>query len=141
MPDPRRPFSAVRLDARSGAPVYLQLFSQIQRLASAGRLRPGERLPTVRELAVQLGVNFNTVARAYHLLDRAGLVSAQQGRGTFVLDARANARGNKIALRALASHYIAESRRHGFSAAQIAAAVADRLAKQSRPHAAGENHG
>jgi GntR family transcriptional regulator len=131
----------VRLDARSGAPVYLQLFSQIQRLASAGRLRPGDRLPTVRELAAELGVNFNTVCRAYRLLDRAGVVSAQQGRGTFVLDARPNGRRNKIALTALASHYIAESRRHGFSAAQIAAAVTERLAAQSRPAASGENHG
>jgi GntR family transcriptional regulator len=104
-------------------------------------LRPGDRLPTVRELASQLEVNFNTVARAYRLLDRAGVVSAQQGRGTFVLDARAHARGNKIALHALASHYVAESRRHGFSAAQIAAAVTDRLAAQPRLAPAGENHG
>jgi GntR family transcriptional regulator len=129
------------LEARFGVPVYLQLFNQIRRHASAGRLRPGDRLPTVRELAAQLEVNFNTVARAYRLLDRAGVVSAQQGRGTFVLDARAKGRGSRITLHALASHYIAESRRQGFSAAQIEAAVADRLAEQSSPHATGENHG
>ena len=137
----RGPLPALRLDAGSGVPVYLQLFSQIRRYTSAGRLRPGDRLPTVRELAAQLGVNFNTVARAYRLLDRAGVVSAQQGRGTFVLEPRAKARGNRIALHALASHYIAESRRQGFSALQISAAVADRLAAQGRLAPAGENHG
>jgi GntR family transcriptional regulator len=129
------------LDARSGVPVYLQVFTQIRRHAAAGRLRRGDQLPTVRQLAIQLGVNFNTVARAYRLLDRAGVVSAQQGRGTFVLGARVNARGSRIALHALASHYIAESRRQGFSASQIAAAVTDRLAAQDRLAPAGENHG
>lgn len=132
---------ALRLDAGSGVPVYLQLFSQIRRYTSAGRLRPGDRLPTVRELAAQLGVNFNTVARAYRLLDRAGVVSAQQGRGTFVLDARVKGRRNKIALHALASHYVAESRRQGFSAVQISAAVAQQLSAPDRLAPAGENHG
>ena len=141
MPGTRRFLPALRLDAGSGVPVYLQLFSQIRRYASAGRLRPGDRLPTVRELAAQLGVNFNTVARAYRLLDRAGVVSTQQGRGTFVLEPRAKGRGNRIALHALASHYIAESRRQGFSALQISAAVAERLAAQGRLAPAGENHG
>jgi GntR family transcriptional regulator len=138
---PGRRLRALKLDARSGAPVYLQVFSQIRRHAATGRLRPGEKLPTVRELAAQLEVNFNTVARGYRLLDRAGVVSAQQGRGTFVLDARAKGRANKIALHALASHFIAESKRQGFSAAQIAAAVADLLAAQARLAPAGENHG
>jgi len=141
MPNPARPLPAFQLNARSGVPVYLQLFNQVRLYAAAGRLRRGDQLPTVRELAAQLEVNFNTVARAYRLLDRAGVVSAQQGRGTFVVDARAKARRNRITLHALASHYIAESRRNGFSAAQIAAAVADRLAAQARLVAAGENHG
>jgi GntR family transcriptional regulator len=141
MSNPAGHLPAFQLDARSGVPVYLQLFNQIRLYTAAGRLRRGDRLPTVRELAAQLEVNFNTVARAYRLLDRAGVVSAQQGRGTFVLDARAKARGNRITLHALASHYIAESRRQGFNAAQIAAAVADRLAEQSSPQPAGENHG
>lgn len=138
---PRRRLPAFQLEARAGVPVYLQLFNQIRRHATAGRLRAGDRLPTVRELAAQLDVNFNTVARAYRLLDRAGVVSAQQGRGTFVLDARAKGRGNRITLHALASRYIAESRRQGFSAAQIAAAVADRITGQGRLIAAGENDG
>jgi GntR family transcriptional regulator len=131
----------MQLDFRSGLPVYEQIFRQVQRQAANGILRPGDQLPTVRELALALGVNFNTVARAYRLLDRAGVVSAQQGRGTFMLDARAKARGNRITLHALASHYIAESKRQGFSAAQIASAVADRLTAQARHAAAGENHG
>lgn len=141
MSNPERRLPALQLDARSGVPVYLQLFSQIRRHVSAGRLRPGDKLPTVRELAAQLEVNFNTVARSYRLLDRAGVVSAQQGRGTFVLQATAQGPGRMIALRALTSHYIAESRRQGFSAAQVSAAVAERLAEKARPAPAGENHG
>ena len=141
MPKSPRGLPNLQVDPRSRVPIYLQLSNQVQRHASAGRLRRGDRLPTVRELAAQLEVNFNTVARAYRLLDRAGVVSAQQGRGTFVLDARAKKGGNRIALRALASHYIAESRRQGFSAAQIAAAVVDRLQARARLAPAGDNHG
>jgi len=119
----------------------LQLFDQVRQLVSARRLRPGDQLPTVRELAIELGVNFNTVARAYRLMARAGMVSAQRGRGTYILDARRNPPANGITLRALTSHYIAEMSRQGFSAPQITSAVARQLAGHARPGRAGENHG
>lgn len=74
------------LDFRSGVPIYVQLVEQIQQLVVTGKLKPGDQLPTVRQLASELRVNFNTVARAYRMLDEAGLISTQQGRGTYILD-------------------------------------------------------
>lgn len=73
-----------RLDPASGVPTYLQLVDQVRRAALLGYLCEGDRLPTVREVAAALVVNPNTVAKAYRELDRAGLVSARAGQGTFV---------------------------------------------------------
>jgi len=80
------PFSPLALDFRSGVPIYTQIVEQIQDRVWSGALRPGDQLPTVRQLASELRVNFNTVARAYRILDEAGLISTQQGRGTYILE-------------------------------------------------------
>jgi hypothetical protein len=72
----------VALDFRSKEPIYRQIMAQIQEQFASGELKPGQQLPTVRKLATQLGVNFNTVARAYRLLDQQGVISTQHGRGT-----------------------------------------------------------
>ena len=74
----------ITIDFRSGQPIYVQIIEQIQRLVAAGELKQGDQLPTVRQMATELRVNFNTVARAYRLLDEAGLISTQQGRGTYI---------------------------------------------------------
>lgn len=74
-----------KLDFRSGVPIYVQIVEQVQQLLISGKLRPGDQLPTVRQLASDIRVNFNTVARAYRMLDEAGLISTQQGRGTYIL--------------------------------------------------------
>ncbi len=74
------------LDFRSGVPIYVQIVEQVQALLTQGELKPGDQLPTVRQLASELRVNFNTIARAYRMLDEAGLISTQQGRGTYLLD-------------------------------------------------------
>ena len=74
------------LDFRSGVPVYIQLVEQVQAHLARGVLKPGEQLPTVRQMASELRVNFNTIARAYRMLDEAGLISTQQGRGTYILE-------------------------------------------------------
>jgi GntR family transcriptional regulator len=74
------------LDFRSGIPVYVQIVEQVQVHLAQGHLVPGDQLPTVRQLASELRVNFNTIARAYRMLDEAGLISTQQGRGTYILD-------------------------------------------------------
>ena len=75
-----------KLDFRSGVPIYVQIVEQVQQSLAAGQLNPGDQLPTVRQLASNFRVNFNTVARAYRMLDEAGLISTQQGRGTYILE-------------------------------------------------------
>ena len=72
------------LNHRSGVPLYLQLKEQVKTAVAGGVLKPGDRLPPVRELALKLTVNPNTIARAYSELERDGLLSSEQGRGTFV---------------------------------------------------------
>ncbi len=75
----------LEIDFRSGLPIYMQVVERIQERLAAGRLKPGDQLPTVRSLALELRVNFNTIARAYRILDEAGVISTQQGRGTYIL--------------------------------------------------------
>jgi GntR family transcriptional regulator len=73
-----------RLDAGSGVPIYRQLMAQVRQELLLGRLRPGEQLPTVKEVVDALAVNPNTVAKAYRELEHEGLVRSRQGLGTFV---------------------------------------------------------
>jgi len=76
----------VRLDPHSGVPAYRQIIDQILGGIAAGLLRPGAQLPTVRQLAVDLAINPNTVVRAYRELEIREILSTQQGTGTFVTD-------------------------------------------------------
>ncbi|MHC4945264.1 MAG: GntR family transcriptional regulator [Planctomycetota bacterium] len=73
-----------QIDLKSGVPFYRQVIDQVKSAIAAGSLEPGERLPTVRQLAVDLSVNPNTVSRAYTELELTGLVETQMGSGTFV---------------------------------------------------------
>jgi GntR family transcriptional regulator len=72
------------VDPRSGIPLYLQLTEQIKRAIALGTLAPGEQLPTVKALALELTVNPNTVARVYRELERDGVIDTSPGRGSFV---------------------------------------------------------
>jgi GntR family transcriptional regulator len=72
------------VDPRSGVPLYLQLIEQIKRAVALGTLAPGEQLPTVKALALELTVNPNTVARVYRELERDGVIDTSPGRGSFV---------------------------------------------------------
>lgn len=78
-----------RLDGRSGVPVYRQLIDQVQGAIAAGVLRPGDQLPTVRLVAVELAINPNTVLRAYREMEIRGILDTQQGTGTFIADNQA----------------------------------------------------
>jgi GntR family transcriptional regulator len=73
-----------RLDARSGVPVYRQLIDQIQGGIASGALASGDQIPTVRQVAVDLEINPNTVLRAYRELEIRGVLETQQGTGTFI---------------------------------------------------------
>jgi GntR family transcriptional regulator len=75
-----------KLDLRSGVPVYRQIIDQVLGGISTGVLRPGDQLPTVRQLAVDLAINPNTVVRAYRELEIREVLATQQGTGTFITD-------------------------------------------------------
>jgi GntR family transcriptional regulator len=72
------------IDARSGVPLYRQIIEQVKFAIARGKLGPGDRLPTVRQLAVDLSINPNTVIRAYRELEIEGVLETHQGSGTFV---------------------------------------------------------
>jgi GntR family transcriptional regulator len=75
-----------RLDSRSGVPPYRQLVHQVRQAVLMGYLRPGDRLPLIREAVETLAINPNTVAKAYRQLEQEGLVTGRPGQGTFVND-------------------------------------------------------
>jgi GntR family transcriptional regulator len=74
------------LDRRSGVPAYRQIIDQVMGGIAAGTLRPGDQLPTVRQLAVDLAINPNTVVRAYRELEIREVLATEQGTGTFLTD-------------------------------------------------------
>ncbi|HZU86110.1 MAG TPA: GntR family transcriptional regulator, partial [Anaerolineaceae bacterium] len=116
----------IQLDFRSGVSIYAQLVEQIRGMVARGELKPGDQLPTVRQLAMELRVNFNTVARAYRLLDEAGLISTQQGRGTYIWEPpgpKAQEHLREDLLESLARQYLQEALRLGFSSAEILQAL------------------
>lgn len=76
--------SVFTVDPRSGVPIYLQLIDQVKRFVAVGALEPGEQLPTVKQLALDLTINPNTVARAYRELERDAVIETAPGRGSFV---------------------------------------------------------
>jgi len=76
--------AVLTVDPRSGVPIYLQIIEQIKRSVALGVLQPGEQLPTVKQLALDLTVNPNTVARAYRDLEREQVIETAPGRGSFI---------------------------------------------------------
>ena len=74
----------IQLDKKGGVPFYRQIIDLVKSGIATGRLDPGDQLPTVRQLAVELSINLNTVSRAYRELELTGLVDTQMGSGTFV---------------------------------------------------------
>jgi GntR family transcriptional regulator len=130
----------LELDFRSGIPIYLQVVERIKESIASGRLKPGDQLPTVRALALDLRVNFNTVARAYRLLDESGVISTQQGRGTYILELPPLEVSEKIrqqALQALTSRYLNDASRLGGSPEEIASIFQEQAVawrKSGRPN-------
>ena len=86
MPRISKPVFRFHLDLKSGVPVYRQIVDQVRGAIAAGSLSDGDQLPTVRQLAVDLAINPNTVVRAYRELEFGGLLETHQGTGTFISD-------------------------------------------------------
>ena len=120
----------LHLDFRSGLPIYTQIVNQIQSQLANRILKPGDQLPTVRALASELRVNFNTVARAYRILDEARIISTQQGRGTYITEIPPPEISEKLrheSLAALTQRYITEAFRLGFSEREVSQMVRNNL--------------
>jgi GntR family transcriptional regulator len=120
----------LQIDFRSGLPIYTQIVNQVQAQVVSGILKHGDQLPTVRALAEELRVNFNTVARAYRILDEARIISTQQGRGTYITEIPPPNVSEKLrreTLEVLTQRYLGEATRLDFSKSEIRQMVSDQL--------------
>ncbi|MBV8331732.1 MAG: GntR family transcriptional regulator [Candidatus Eremiobacteraeota bacterium] len=114
--------SQLAIDDISPVPVYAQLTEQLLAAVARGAIRRGEQLPSVRDVAAALGINPNTVNRAYVELEREGVLETRRGRGTFV--ASAPARTPALArLTEIAKGFVARARALGYDRSQILGAV------------------
>jgi GntR family transcriptional regulator len=114
--------AVVDLDPRDATPLYAQLERGLRAAIAAGRLRAGDQLPTVRELAVDLRINANTVARVYSELERAGVLETRRGVGSFVRASADQARSKKEhdrRLRAMATRALADAAAAGFTPQEL----------------------
>ena len=106
-----------------GTPIYVQLRDQIAAAIGRGQLAPGERLPTMREVAVALAVDLNTVQRAYAVLEEEGLLAMVQGRGSFVADPPAPQPHRGAEIRTLAAKVAAQAQAHGVTPDELVEAL------------------
>lgn len=123
----------MQLDFQEKTPLAEQIRLEIAQLIDNRELLPGDQLPTVRQMALQLNVNFNTVARAYRWLDEAGQIITRQGRGTFVtekparvIEGEEKTQAAEILLSALVDRLIADAMRMGLSWDEIIATILDK---------------
>lgn len=121
----RRHEFGFRLDPDTGIPVYRQIMDQVTAGIAAGTLGPGDQLPTVRQLAVDLSVNPNTVIRAYRELEIRGILDTQQGSGTFI--SQKDLRRDELDHGRLLDQFVADVLARAGSAGFTAAEVASRL--------------
>ena len=116
----------INIDLRSDVPIYVQIVEQVQQKVVTGELKKGDQLPTVRALAMDLRINFNTVSRAYRLLDETSIISTQQGRGTFILEMPPPEMAERLraeSLDALSRHFLSQIKKLGFTAEQAIAHI------------------
>jgi GntR family transcriptional regulator len=118
---------AFRLDAHSGVPVYRQLIDQVQAAVASGALAVGDQLPTVRQVAVELTINPNTVSRAYREMEIRGILDTQQGTGTFVADYKVEQSKDERErmLNQLVSEFVSRAGAGGFTLKQLIKALKD----------------
>ncbi len=113
------------LDTRSGVPTYLQLAQQVRQAVRLGILRPGDQLPTVKDVVGGLAINPNTVLKAYRVLDREGIVEGRRGVGTFVTSAPSSPPDGVKELRTSLQRWIGRARAAGLDDDAVAALFAD----------------
>ena len=120
----------ITINLESGVPIYMQLVDRIKQMVVSGQLQPGQQLPTIRQLATDLRVNYNTVGRAYLILDQEGVISTQQGRGTYIASRLGEGQVQKLRmgkLRSMFGQVIREAQVLGYSRQEIEQIVAEEL--------------
>jgi GntR family transcriptional regulator len=125
------------LDSRSGVPAYLQLVQQVRQAIRLGMLRPGDQLPTVKEVVTTLTLNPNTVLHAYRQLDLEGLVEGRQGVGTFVAANGTPLPPDEVkSLRSSLDRWVARARAAGLDEESLAALFAEAVRPEAKSRAA-----
>jgi GntR family transcriptional regulator len=126
---------AFQLNPKSGVPIYRQIQDLVRYGIASGLLTAGEQLPTVRSLAVELSVNPNTVIKAYSELEREGVLTTEQGSGTFVAAQPPSAlptENRQAKLESLCSEFLSQVARFGFTPQDIVLTI-DRLLERRTP--------
>jgi GntR family transcriptional regulator len=114
----------------------LQIVKQIEQLVQQGTLNVGDQLPTVRELATELRINFNTVTRAYRVLDEARLISTQRGRGTYIWEEPSESAMEELrksSFEELAAQFLSECQKLGYAPAETLEMLAEKIEKSALP--------
>ena len=126
--------AVVAIDPRDRTPIYAQLERALRAAIAAGRLRAGDQLPTVRQLAVDLRINANTVARVYSELERAGVLETRRGVGSFVSatpERARSAREHERRLRAFVTRVLADADAAGFSLDDVVGGLASHQQRET----------
>ena len=119
--------ATISIDTQDATPIYAQLERALRASIATGRMQPGDQLPTVRQLAVELRVNANTVARVYAELERAGVIETRRGVGSFISATPAEARPPREhdrRLRAFVTRVLADADAAGFTVDEVLGALA-----------------
>lgn len=121
--------TTITIDDNNGIPIWLQLRNRLIYLILAGSYQPGDKLPTVREMAVDLGINYNTVGKVYQGLERDGYIVSLRGKGTFVTDEVPADESDSLSTGAeyLADDFIRQCRELGMPRKDILALIERRL--------------
>lgn len=125
----------IRIDKSSHVPIYDQIEEQIKGLIHAGQIKTGDQLPTIRELSVDLSINFNTVALAYRDLANEGVIITERGKGTFVASTPGEAEMGAIRQEKLNNLIVAllqETDRLGYSHEEVRTTFIDQIEKESK---------
>jgi GntR family transcriptional regulator len=116
----------VTVDSRDSTPIYAQLERGVRAAIATGRLRPGDQLPTVRQMAVELQVNANTVARVYAELERSGVIETKRGVGSFISASPAQAHPpheHERRVRSFITRVLADADAHGLTVDDVIAGL------------------
>jgi GntR family transcriptional regulator len=122
------------LDLKSGVPAYRQIIDQVLGAIAAGSLKPGDQLPTVRQLAVNLTINPNTVVRAYRELEIRGVLETQQGTGTFIANKKIKQSDveRQRRLNQIVGEFVARAGAEGFTVKELTERLAETYAEPQK---------